>query len=240
MSQTAAVKEFSRFAHTYDTYNIIRDEVAQVLVDLLPEAYYETVVDMGSGSGAVYKYMLKKEIDTLRFIALDASAEMLALHPNHPNIKKIRADFNTENAFCLDLSNESIILSASALQWSKDLDFTFSRLASKASKAYFAIFTSGTFKTLHETSGVHSPIYSAEVLKDTIDKYYSAEYDIKSYTLKFVSVKEMFRYIKRSGVGGGEKQLGYKETKHLMEKYPLDYLEFEVLFVRAKSLTYTN
>ena len=240
MNQTAAVKEFSRFAHTYDTYNIIQDEVAQVLVDLLPEAYYETVVDMGSGSGAVYKYMLKKEIDTLRFIALDASAEMLALHPNHPNIKKIRADFNTENAFCLDLSNESIILSASALQWSKDLDFTFSRLASKASKAYFAIFTSGTFKTLHETSGVHSPIYSAEVLKNTIDKYYSAEYDIKSYTLKFISVKEMFRYIKRSGVGGGEKQLGYKETKHLMEKYPLDYLEFEVLFVRAKSLTYAD
>lgn len=240
MNQTAAVKEFSRFAHTYDAYNIIQDEVAQVLVDLLPEAYYETVVDMGSGSGAVYKYMLKKEIDSLRFIALDASAEMLALHPNHPNIKKIRADFNTENAFCLDLSNESIILSASALQWSKDLDFTFSRLASKASKAYFAIFTSGTFKTLHETSGVHSPIYSAKVLKNTIDKYYSAEYDIKSYTLKFVSVKEMFRYIKRSGVGGGEKQLGYKETKHLMEKYPLDYLEFEVLFVRGKSLTYAN
>jgi len=240
VSQTAAVKEFSRFAHTYDTYNIIQDEVAQVLVDLLPEAYYETVVDMGSGSGAVYKYMLKKEIDTLRFIALDASAEMLALHPNHPNIKKIQADFNTENAFCLDLSNESIILSASALQWSKDLDFTFSRLASKASKAYFAIFTSGTFKTLHETSGVYSPIYSAEALKNTIDKYYTAEYDIKSYTLKFISVKEMFRYIKRSGVGGGEKQLGYKETKHLMEKYPLDYLEFEVLFVGAKSRTYTN
>jgi malonyl-CoA O-methyltransferase len=49
----------------------------------------------------------------------------------------------------------------------------------------------------------------------------------------------MFRYIKKSGVSGGEKQLSYKETRHLMETYPLDYLEFEVLFVKAKALTHT-
>ena len=240
MNQTSAVKEFSRFAHAYDAHNIIQDEVAQVLVDLLPEVHYETVVDMGCGSGAVYTYMLKKHIHASQFIALDASAEMLTLHPIHPSIKKVQADFNTEDAFYLDLSKENIIISASALQWSKDLDFTFSRLASKTAKAYFAIFTSATFKTLHQTSGVHSPIYSAEVLKNTIDKYYTAQYDIQSYTLQFASIKEMFRYIKRSGVGGGEKQLGYKETKHLMENYPLDYLEFEVLFVRAKSLTFSD
>jgi malonyl-CoA O-methyltransferase len=46
----------------------------------------------------------------------------------------------------------------------------------------------------------------------------------------------MFRYIKKSGVSGGEKQLSYKQMKMLMEKYPLNYLEFEVLFVEATSL----
>jgi malonyl-CoA O-methyltransferase len=46
----------------------------------------------------------------------------------------------------------------------------------------------------------------------------------------------MFNYIKKSGVSGGEKQLTYKQTKQLMKNYPLNYLEFEVLFVKAKSL----
>jgi malonyl-CoA O-methyltransferase len=46
----------------------------------------------------------------------------------------------------------------------------------------------------------------------------------------------MFRYIQKSGVGGGERKLGYKKMKRLMEEYPLDYLEFEVLFVQAKPL----
>jgi len=46
----------------------------------------------------------------------------------------------------------------------------------------------------------------------------------------------MFRYIKKSGVSGGEKQLSYKQIKHLMKAYPLDYLEFEVLFIKADSM----
>jgi len=41
----------------------------------------------------------------------------------------------------------------------------------------------------------------------------------------------MFKYIKRSGVSGGKKQLNYKQMKKIMQNYPLDYLEFEVLFV---------
>ena len=46
----------------------------------------------------------------------------------------------------------------------------------------------------------------------------------------------MFNYIKKSGVSGGEKQLTYMQTKQLMKSYPLDYLEFEVLFVEARPL----
>ena len=45
----------------------------------------------------------------------------------------------------------------------------------------------------------------------------------------------MFRYIKKSGVSSGEKKLSYAETKQLMETYPLDHLEFEVLFVEAEN-----
>jgi malonyl-CoA O-methyltransferase len=43
----------------------------------------------------------------------------------------------------------------------------------------------------------------------------------------------MLRYIKKSGVSGGVKQLGYTEMKTLMLEYPLSYLEFEVIFVKV-------
>jgi malonyl-CoA O-methyltransferase len=52
------------------------------------------------------------------------------------------------------------------------------------------------------------------------------------YKLEFDSVREMFRYIKRSGVSGNRNLLGFKEMKKLMNEYPLNYLEFEVVFIQ--------
>jgi malonyl-CoA O-methyltransferase len=230
-----AIKEFSRFAKAYDQYNIIQSEVAKRLVSSLSAGHYQMIIDIGAGSGKVYQNLLEYDISFEHFIALDSSSEMLEIHPAEKCVKKVCADFNLPETFeKLDTKEETLLLSSSALQWSRDLNFTFSRLSRLSDKAYFAIFTSNTFKTLHQYAGVDSPIYSAETLKNAIDTYYNASYELRQYKLHFDSVHEMFRYIKKSGVSGGKKRLGYKEMKALMKHYPLDYLEFEVLFVDAK------
>jgi len=231
--------EFSRFAHSYDSYSIIQAEVATMLVSMLPEKKYRQIIDIGCGSGEVYKNVKKQQVSFEQFMALDSSAEMLYLHPSANNIQKIHADFNLDKAFemlILKEKEKNILLSSSALQWSKDLEFTLSSLAKKSNLALFAIFTANTFKTLHETAELNSPIYTQKVLKKNIEKYYKASFETKKYRLHFTSVREMFKYIKRSGVSGGGKRLSYKQTKHLMRYYPLDYLEFEVLFVKAEPL----
>jgi len=231
---TGAIKEFSRFAKAYDRYNIIQSEVAQTLVSKVPKKHYGTVIDIGAGSGSVYRNLLSQKISFERFVALDSSSEMLQIHPEETSVEKICADFNCEEA--LDISGtggETLLLSSSALQWSTDPDAVLARLSRLAPRAYFAIFTSNTFRTLHQCAGVDSPIHDTELLKSAIEKHYDARYEICQYKLHFDSVHEMFRYIKKSGVSGGEKKLGYKETKALMKSYPLDYLEFEVLFVEA-------
>jgi len=231
------IQEFSRFAHEYDTYNVIQAEVAKSLVEQLPDSHYTTLIDIGCGSGEVYKNLEKNSVSFDQLIALDSSPEMLEIHPSSKKIEKICADFNKLQTFeNFSFTPENLLLSSSALQWSKDLDFTMSEISKKSSHAYFAIFTSNTFKTLHETANITSPIYSEAVLRETIEKYYCAAFELKKYKLHFESVREMFNYIKKSGVSGGEKQLTYKQTKQLMKKYPLDYLEFEVLFVKATSL----
>lgn len=236
-NETSAVKGFSRFAHTYNTYNMIQAQVAQTLVNGIERKDYGTIIDIGCGSGAVYANLKKRGIAFDRFVAMDLSQKMLELHPSDMHVVKICSDFNSprrlEN-YCGDC--DTLILSSSALQWSANLDQTFSWLSKCAYQSRFAIFTSNTFRTLHQTAGISSPIYSEEVLKQSIEKYYKADFRTEVYALEFASTKEMFRYIQKSGVGGGERQMGYKQMKRVMEEYPLDYLEFEVLFVEATSL----
>lgn len=234
-----AVQEFSRFAHEYDSYNVIQAEVAKTLVKMIPVSQHTTVLDIGCGRGEVYKNIVTSDLAFENFIALDSSLPMLTLHPSAHTIRKIHADFNTLDGFAtLSSDDNSLILSSSALQWSKDLDFTLGQMAQKSPSAYVAVFTANTFKTLHQTAGISSPIYSGRALRDTIEKYYTASFELKEYRLSFESIREMFHYIKKSGVSGGEKHLSYKQTKELMMQYPLDYLEFEVLFVKGDSLVY--
>ena len=228
------VKEFSRFAEEYTKHNIIQEEVAKRLTLMLNNKRYLKVIDLGCGSGAVYNNFLKESIEVDIFIALDFSEEMLRLHPSASNIQKKCLDFNREESF-LEYKNREfdILISASALQWSENLSLVLETISRLAKSYYFAFFTSNTFKTLHKTANIKSPIYSKEFILNALNKQFNCELEVVEYRLDFSSVHEMLRYIKRSGVSGGSGQLSYKSIKELMRDYPLNYLEFEVLFVKA-------
>ena len=233
---SSVVQEFSRFAHQYDTYNMIQAKVATALVSMLPRQSYKNIIDIGCGSGEVYKNLESQAIETERFVGLDTSSEMLTLHPNHARVTTIFSNFN-EKDFLNDIPKMKydLVLSSSALQWSTDLSYTLGTLAMLSSHFYGAVFTSGTFKTLHQTANVKSPIYSVNTVQDAIKTYYSnVHFKVQHYRLEFESTRDMFKYIKQSGVSSGERKLSYKQTKKLMETYALNYLEFEVLFIEAK------
>jgi malonyl-CoA O-methyltransferase len=231
------IQEFSRFAHQYDKHNMIQIEVAKTLIERLSFDAYDTVLDIGCGSGEIFRNLQKKSISPKLFTAFDSSSVMLDIHPEMKNIIKICADFNDRNFLnALPLQKYDLVISSSSLQWSEDLDFTLDKLSQLSERLQAAIFTSGTFKTLHNTAKITSPIYSVEVVQKAIAKQYrETSFTLHRYVLDFDSVREMFQYIKKSGVSGGEKRLSYKQTKQLMNAYPLKYLEFEVLFVEAKN-----
>jgi len=228
------IKEFSRFANSYEKLNLIQRDVAEELVSNLKDNYYETILDIGSGGGAIYRELLRRGVLFDEFIALDFSENMLNLHPSGSNIKKLCLDFNSKESF-EKLSQYSLVISSSALQWSLDLDFTLEKISHLSENFYFAIFTSNTFRSLHKVADISSPIYSKDEILSILTKYYGVDSYTKEYRLYFKDVFEMFRYIKRSGVSGGKKQLSIKDIKRVVKSYPLDYLEFEVLFIGAKS-----
>jgi len=228
------VKEFSRYAHEYNRYNLIQKAVAQKMCALLERKHYDKVLDLGAGDGAIYENLLAQNISVSNFVALDFSQEMLAIHPTDSNIKKLCLDFNENDFSSLFKPNEfELIVSSSALQWSSNLSHVLKEISPLANEFFFSFFTANTFKTLHRVLGVVSPILKREDIVDALDNYFEYELEVVEYKMEFESVHEMLRYIKHSGVSGGKKQLSYKQIKNLISIYPLDYLEFEVMFVKV-------
>jgi len=144
----------------------------------------------------------------------------------------ILGDFNDPKLFA-QLSALSLdrLYSSSALQWADDLDIVFKSIHALNTPISFAIFTSGTFKTLYETAGLSPILKSSDEVIEIANHHFDAQFEIVRYVLEFDSTREMFRYIKRSGVSGGRRVLSYTQTKHLMNAYSLGHLEFEVLFI---------
>ena len=231
-----AAQEFSRFAGTYGRHNRIQAQVAEKLISMLPKKRYGAVLDLGCGSGEVYRNLKARDIAFDHLTAIDISAEMLHRHPSEKSVTKIQGDFNCpDDLKFLSSQRYDLLLSSSALQWSSDLNLTLSVLSKLSEHFYFAIFTSGTFQSLHRSAGIISPIRSEALIKETVMMHYDAVFETVRYTLQFDSVYKMLRYIKESGTSGGERRLSYAQMKQLLENYPLDYLEFEVLFVSPKS-----
>ncbi|SFV63310.1 putative methyl transferase [hydrothermal vent metagenome] len=229
-------KEFSRFAKDYNQNNIIQAEVAKKLVDYLNLKNYDKILDIGCGRGEVCKNLDINLINFTHFCGVDMAIGMLDLHPKKDNITLINGDFSTAETFSkLPYPQYDIILSSSALQWSQNLDITLYNISKLSNEFYFSIFTSGTFSSLHKFANISSPIYSESYLRDKIDKYFNAKYEVVKYKLYFDTVYEMLRYIKESGISGGKAKLTFKEIKRVISEYPLNYLEFEVIFIKAIS-----
>ena len=221
--------EFSKYATHYGEYNVIQDQVADKLLSYVTQKP-KKVLDLGCGSGALYK---KIDWKLEHFVGVDFAPGMLELHPKAKHVECIYGNFNDATLFeYLRTYSFDYILSASALQWADDLDAVFRNIVSLNAPVALAIFTANTFKTLNKTAGLEPLLRSRKEIKHLQKKYFSdAKLEIVEYKLEFESVRDMFRYIKKSGVSGSRKVLSYKETKKLMQAYPLNYLEFEVAFI---------
>lgn len=227
------IREFSRFAHMYADYNRIQKQVAQELLDLV-KGEPQKLVDLGCGSGTLYKE-IPWEIEN--FFGCDLSEQMLAHHPQNDSVVLACQSFDDPELFeALKHKTFDYLISSSSLQWSEDLKTLFVSISQLKKPFALTLFTNNTFKTLHQTAQTLSPLYSKEIIKELAREHLNAKVTFKSYVLKFKSIKELFIYLKRSGVSGNSKQLNYKQTKTLMQEYPLDYLEFEVAFMVKNSV----
>ena len=223
--------QFSKYANEYKNHNIIQQIVAKSLVREL-KFQPKRILELGCGSGQVFNH-ISWEVEFYK--AIDASASMCELHPKSENIEVKCLNFDTQD-FINEIKNDSydIVLSSSALQWSNDLSKIVQHLSYITKEINAVLFTSNTFKTIQEITKTKSPILDEDSIKEAFLKFFNCEFETILYKLEFDNKKDLFDYIKKSGVSG-EKSLSYSDSKKLYKEYPYNYLEFEVIFVKTIS-----
>lgn len=223
--------QFSKYANEYKNHNIIQQIVAKSLVREL-KFQPKRILELGCGSGQVFKH-IDWEIEFYK--AIDASSSMCKLHPKAKNVEVKCFDFDTKE-FIDEIGKEKydIVLSSSALQWSKDLNKIVKTLSSIANEINAVLFTSNTFKTIQKLTNTKSPILDETSIKEAFSNYFECEFETILYKLEFDNKKELFDYIKKSGVSPNA-SLSFKEAKKLYKEYDLNYLEFEVIFIKTVS-----
>lgn len=223
-SQNKISREFSRFSKSYQELNSIQKRVAKELISKV-EFKPQTILDLGSGAGEVYKNI---DWNFKSFTGVDISESMCQIHPKSDRVKLLNCSFEEEFVY---RDRFDIVISSSAIQWSQNLDRLFKNISTSTDKIAFAIFTSNTFRNLHNFLNLNSPIYSKDEILSNLERYFHFSYQIECYQLEFNNSLKMLEYIKRSGVSSGEKRLSYREIKRVIDSYPLNYLEFETIFI---------
>ena len=223
MKETPHIREFSKNSKQYNQYNTIQNLVAREVVKNITFKP-KTILDLGCGSGAIYKNIFW-EIE--RFVGIDLSKEMLKLHPKSSKIILKNINFDSIE----DFSGFDVVVSSSALQWSSDIQKVTDNIQNSTDRFILAIFTNGTFVQMREFFGIEKTFLKSYIeLCSLFDENVSCEK--LSYKLFFDNPLDMLRYIKKSGVSGGKRELGIKDIKRFINFYPHDYLEFEVLLAK--------
>ncbi|MEO1923550.1 MAG: methyltransferase [Nautiliaceae bacterium] len=213
------LKSFDKFAHTYQKYNVIQKKIIKEYLPFLKKR----VVDLGCGSEGLCKY---KNFDF--YLGIDSSPSMIKKNPCNTRL----LDFNTKKCFDeIKRYDFEQIVSFSALQWAKDLDFVFREIEALNKEFLLVIFTSNTFKRLHRFLEIKSPIFTKEsILKSA--EILNPEIEIVNYEMKFSSSKELLEYIKFSGVSG-EVRANRGKLKKFIKEFPFNTLEFEVVVLKS-------
>ena len=224
--------QFSKYANQYKNHNIIQQIVAKSLVREL-KTKPKSILELGCGSGQVYSH-ISWDIDFYK--AIDFSQTMCELHPKGEKIVVKCFDFDTQE-FLDEIKNDAydIVLSSSALQWSKNLSKIIKQLSMISKEINAVLFTSNTFKTIQDITKTKSPILDEQSIKEAFSKYFLCEFETILYKLEFDNKKDLFDYIKKSGVSGANASLDFKHAKKLYKEYNINYLEFEVIFVKTIS-----
>lgn len=222
--------QFDRYAVSYSQNKDVQRDIAKKLLWRLDKDKYKKIIDVGSGDGVVFE---EGKFGAELFVAVDSSPKMCALHEKHEDAIVLNMDFD-DKEFASTILKEhgkfDLLVSSSALQWSDDLQSFMKQASHLADTFAITVFTQGTFRGIREFLGVDSFLPTAEFVKSVMSEFCVDCFSVESSSKEFKTPKDALRFIKTTGVSGGNNKISYHEAKRLYESGP-KILEFEVVYV---------
>lgn len=201
-------KKFNR----YDENAHIQKIVARKLIDLIPKKKYNTIFEIGAGTGILTKNIIKN-IEYKYLIVNDKYFESKKYLKDLPSVEFIGGDIEK-----LDINKSDLIISSSVFQWIDDKDKLFKKISEVTDTLVFSIYIKGNLMEISDHFGISLKYLDMKELKILLNSYFKkiSGYE-EEFTLKFDTPIEGLKHLKNTGVTGIG-QTNMKKIKSYLSK----------------------
>ena len=226
---------FGRYAHLYDKYSSVQEEIAAELIEKITPHGLRNILELGCGTGN-FTRLLRNKFKPARLKAMDISQEMVAVC--RKKLPEKGLEFIIADAEELELNEHfDLVTSNATFQWFLDLEGTLAKYAGYLRKGGVILFSTFGPKTFRELDWVIKSLFKdaavpasfftprqklEEVLRKNFQTFKVLE---KIHRESFSCLTDLLRKIKYSGIRGnglGKKRFFSRRNLDKMQELYLD------------------
>ncbi len=204
---------FSKSAATYERYAVVQRRCAEELVEMLGDAHFSKIFEIGCGTGLYTKYLRKKFTES-RITAVDISEGMIAMA--RKNFAAGDVDFFVADGVEVRPGYvPDLVTSNASFHWFGDFEKavgTFSSMMEEENVFCFSMYGPRTFKELGDVLSMvfgtgdilgSTRFFGLGEIKDIVSRYFSKVKIREEYfIMEYPSVWDLLYEIKYTGSRG--------------------------------------
>jgi len=215
---------FDKKFDKYEENAHIQKVVAKELMNLVPKTKYNTIFEIGTGTGVLTKDIVKK-IEYKNLIVNDKYFESEKYIKDLPSIEFMGGDIEK-----LEIKKMDLIISSSVFQWIEDKDKLFEKIARATDTLVFSIYIKGNLMEVSDHFGISLKYLDMKELKALLIPYFK---NVRGYEeefkLSFDTPIDALKHLKNTGVTG----IGHTNTK-MIRSYLSKELTYNVGYFVCK------
>lgn len=235
MDKKLIARNFSRYAHLYDSYADIQKESGRRLLDCVKGGDFADILEIGCGTGNL-TLDLRRKFKGAKIKALDISGKMIEVARKKlegSNVEFIVTD--AEEITCHEKFD--LVISHASFHWFMDLEKTlavYKKLLRENGRIVFSAFGPLTFselnvclKSILKTGPIHAGFFlNKDGLKSMLSRHFG-EIQIQEagYEEYFLSLKDLLYKIKYSGIRGSGIGDGARISRKALKEIESEYLK---------------
>ncbi len=209
MRQSLVETRFKKSLATYDSNANVQKNMANTLINLIPETSYSSILEIGCGTGILTKLCVER-FSYNSYIANDILPDCVDYITKHaPEIEFCAGNIEEHTDFN---RNFDLIISNAVLQWIKEPQKLINKLKQKLNTGGYIAFSTFGAKNFYEIKEIFNisidyPQYENVVKEDICE-------------IEFTSLNELLKHIKYTGVNA---IANYQLTKGKLIRLEAEY-----------------